>query len=152
PGCGVTYNLPKTSDCASTKNVAMTNKRLKKRPLSISDIVVWACAHREATGKWPTVVGGGIPAARFEPWRKIDKALRRGDRGLPGGSSLAQLLAERCGARNHKDLPSLTAEQILEWADEHHERTGEWPKSCSGSVTGARADGETWSGVHTALQ
>jgi hypothetical protein len=31
-----------------------------------------------------------------EKWRNIDNALRYGLRGLPGGSSLAKLLAEKC--------------------------------------------------------
>jgi hypothetical protein len=47
-------------------------------------------------------------------------ALRLGLRGLPGGSSLARLLDEQRRVRNVKNLPPLTEEQILAWADEHH--------------------------------
>src|SRR5437764_60254 len=105
----------------------MRTPRLRRRPLTIREILAWASAHREATGKWPTVSSGRVLAARFEIWQGIDQALRLGLRDLPGGSSLAQLLAEQCGARNIKDLPPLTEEQILRWADAHHERTGSWP-------------------------
>ena len=39
---------------------------------------------------------GPIPEAPWEGWRRnVDAALRKGVRGLPGGSSLAQLLRQR---------------------------------------------------------
>src|SRR5262245_38749173 len=44
----------------------------------------------------------------------------------------------------------LTINQILDWADEHHERTGRWPGKVSGPV-GAEL-GETWAGVNHALE
>src|SRR5260370_20615251 len=114
----------------------MRKGRLKKRPLSVPDIISWAQAYREATGRWPTVKSGTIDEARFESWGIVDKALRRGGRGLPGGTSLVQLLADHCGARNPQDQPPLTAEQILTWADEHLARTGRWPNDKSGRIPG----------------
>src|SRR5262245_35930304 len=48
-----------------------------------------------------------------------DAALRLGLRGLPGGSSLARLLAARRGVRNHLDLPPLTVTKVLAWADRY---------------------------------
>src|SRR5438445_174052 len=68
-----------------------------------------------------------------------------GERGLPGGSSLA---GQR-GVRNDKDVPRLTQKQILAWADEHHQATGAWPKARSGAI--AAAPGETWCAVELAL-
>ena len=73
----------------------------------------------------------------------------RGNRGLPGGSSLARLLAEHRGARNPKDLPPLTIEQILAWADAHRAATGRWPVGLSGPV--AEGSEETWAVVNKAL-
>jgi hypothetical protein len=96
------------------------------------------------------VRSGRIAEAPHETWFKVDKALNRGQRGLSGHSSLAKLLAEHKGVRNHMDLPPLTAKQILVWADAHHARTGNWPKSTSGSITDAQ--GETWSGVGQLLK
>src|SRR5439155_16597463 len=76
------------------------------------------------------------------------KALRRGRRGLPE-SSLADLLAQHRGRRNHYDLPPLTLAQVTAWCDDHHERTGTWPTRTAGPVLAA--PGEVWSAVATAL-
>jgi hypothetical protein len=46
--------------------------------------------------------------------------------------------------------PTLTVQQILAWADAHHERTGQWPLQRSGPVTDA--PGETWSAIDVALR
>jgi hypothetical protein len=64
------------------------------------------------TGDWPHRESGQIPGSLGEKWRRVDNALVYGLRGLPGGSSLAQLLAERRGVRNIRRLPRLTEEQI----------------------------------------
>jgi hypothetical protein len=63
-------------------------------------------------------------------------ALRKGLRGLPGGSSLAQLLAERRAVRNLSTLPDLAVESILAWADAFHQRQGTWPHVNSGAIRG----------------
>src|SRR5262249_11074482 len=76
-------------------------------------------------------------------------ALQRGERGLPGGSSLARLLAAERGARNQAGLPPLTVERILAWADAHHARTGRWPTEVSGPIP--EAPGETWGRIRHAL-
>ena len=62
-----------------------------------------------------------------ETWTNLDMALRRGNRGLLGGSSLARLLAERRGRRNPAQLPPWSVEQILDWADAFHAEHGRWP-------------------------
>ncbi|OWK40200.1 hypothetical protein FRUB_05119 [Fimbriiglobus ruber] len=79
----------------------------------------------------------------------MDAALVMGVRGLPGGSSLAKLLAEHRGVRNKQALPQLATEQIREWIEAYHERTGEWPKPGSGLIP--ESPGETWAAVNTAL-
>jgi hypothetical protein len=68
----------------------------------------------------------------------------------PGGSSLAQLLAERHGVRNVADLPTLTRTDILAWADAHYARTGAWPTEDSGSIP--EAPGEVWQNLATSLR
>jgi hypothetical protein len=128
----------------------MSEKRLAKRPLSIREILAWARAYREATGRWPTVYSGLIAEAPLESWRNVDAALRQGLRGLPRGSSLAQLLVEQCGARNPKEAPPVTLEQVLAWADEHHARTGKWPSSRSGRIPDS--GGEKWKALNRALE
>jgi hypothetical protein len=118
--------------------------------LSISQVLDWADAHHARTGKWPNRVAGPIPQAPAESWRKVNAALSNGSRGLPGGSSLAQLLAARRGVRNCKQPPELSISQILAWADAFHARTGDWPNLTSGPIP--EAPGETWGAVQLALK
>ncbi len=68
---------------------------------------------------------------------------------MPGGSSLARLLAEHRGRRNGSALPPLCEKQILAWADAHFARTGDWPHVRSGPIREAPA--ETWNGINHAL-
>jgi hypothetical protein len=83
-----------------------------KRPLVLQEILHSADAHRETTGRWPTRASGLVLGMRGETWAAIDRALRHGLRGLPGGSSLAQLLARQRKARPLHQLPLLTEEQV----------------------------------------
>jgi hypothetical protein len=116
----------------------------RRRPaLTEAQILAWAERHYQRTGHWASAVSGAVKGVTGLSWRIIDAALRGGYRGLPGDDSLARLLARHEG-RELRPGP-LTVEQILAWADAHHERTGEWPKSTSGAV--ADAPGETWSAI-----
>jgi hypothetical protein len=118
-------------------------------PLSEGRIVAWARAHKRAAGRWPTAVSGPVAGAVGETWQGLDGALRGGSRGLPGGDSLARLLARRCGKPYLPDRPPLSVAQVLAWADKHRRRTGAWPKATSGPVPGTK--GETWAAVNNAL-
>jgi hypothetical protein len=124
--------------------------RRRKARLTETRILAWADAHKARTGRWPRLDSGAVPESPGEDWRRIDRALRRGDRGLPGGSSLARLLGRRRGVRNPMAPPALTEGQILAWADAHRAQTGAWPTSASGPVRGA--PGETWWALDKALQ
>jgi hypothetical protein len=123
---------------------------LRKRPLTIREVLDWASRHKETTGKWPTQDSGDIPGSHGETWLRVDAALRYGHRGLPGGSSLRRLLAEKFGARNIKALPDLSEQQILSWADNHHQRTGAWPSRHSGTIPDTT--GDNWQQIETALR
>jgi hypothetical protein len=118
--------------------------------LTLVQILAWADSLRERTGRWPRVASGPVTEGRGEDWRNINIALRDGTRGLPGGDSLAQLLARRRRVRNRKALPPLTVRQILSWADAFHDRTGRWPQLNSGWIGGGAKT--TWSAVDTALR
>ena len=71
------------------------------------------------------------------------QCLERGCRGLPGGESLLKLLAQFRGKRLECDRPRVTVEQILTWANVHHERVGRWPTRDSGPIHGV--PDEKWS-------
>ncbi len=59
--------------------------------LTIEMIMKWAKAHRQKTGRLPNHLSGPISGVRGATWNNVDSALRRGSRGLPGGSSLARV-------------------------------------------------------------
>ncbi len=117
--------------------------------LSDDQILEWADRHHTLTGEWPILSSGGIPGVQGETWNAVDHSLRIGRRGLPGNSSLAQLLEARRGVRNVQALPDLTIEEILSWADAFHDLNGEWPVRTSGMITGTM--GESWSAIAQAL-
>ena len=117
--------------------------------LTDGQILAWADVYFQRTGKWPSRYSGPIHGAADETWSGVDSALNSGGRGLSGGYSLTRLLAKHRGVRNSKDLPTLTVEHVLTWADAHHARTGKWPRSSSGAIHDA--PGETWNGIQQAL-
>lgn len=112
-------------------------------------VLFWADEHLRRTGKWPHENSGEVMDGVGETWKNVDAALRLGFRGFSGGSSLAKLLARCRGIRNRSNIPRLTVEQILEWADAHHDRTGKWPQVKSGPITESPV--ETWMAVEAAL-
>jgi hypothetical protein len=117
--------------------------------LTESTILKWADDHYKRTGKWPTNKSRLIIVAPSETWSGVNRALYNGSRGLAKQSSLAQLLAKERGARNKKDLPSLTESIILKWADNHYKSTGKWPNAKSGLVHAT--PGEKWNNIDAAL-
>jgi hypothetical protein len=123
----------------------------KLRPiLPVEQILSWADAHRRRSGRWPNLNSGPVHGAAGETWYNVNAALRDGWRGLPGGDSLARLLARSRGAPKGSAKPPLTATMILSWADDHHKKTGSWPTRTSAPV--AAAPGERWAGIDTALR
>jgi hypothetical protein len=124
------------------------NRNLPK--LRVNDILRWADAHRSRAGHWPGKQSGPIAEAPGETWSAVDAALIIGRRNLPGGSSLATLLALHRGVRNKADLPELKVKDIVRWANAHRRRTGRWPAVKAGPIP--EASGETWAAVDDALR
>jgi hypothetical protein len=137
---------------AITAGTMIQQVLLQRRPsLSIEAILEWADEHRRCTGEWPKVMTLERPSLPpGESWKAINEALRLGHRGLPGGDSLPRLLARERGARNHRGLPQLTEERILQWARAHHRRTGRWPSARAGVVCGSAE--EVWGNIDAALR
>ncbi len=126
-------------------------RRRDKSPLTVEQILAWADEHYARTGDWPSVTTTGvIPGTVGTTWGSVNAALFHGRRGLPGGSSLARVLAEHRGCRRHwRNQPQLSEEEILAWIDDHFQRTGNWPNSDSGVVLAAPH--ETWQKIANAL-
>lgn len=118
--------------------------------LSESQILVWADAHFARFKKWPNLSSGHISETVDDTWRRVDKALRLGYRGLRGGDSLARFLKRHRGVRHRLELPSLSPQQILEWADAFFARKKRWPTQHCGPI--ADAPGETWKAINHALR
>jgi hypothetical protein len=121
-------------------------------PLSVEQILDWADAHRAVHGCWPRVGAGAVVGVPGEYWNGIDRALKRGFRGLPGGTTLKRLLVERRGTDARLRLSELSIAQILSWADRYHKRHGRWPSEASGPVGGGAAAGVTWGGIGHCLR
>ena len=132
--------------CSSLARLLAQHRGVRNRkalpPLTEQQLLAWADAFHQREGTWPTPHAGAILEAPGETWLAADMALRHGQRGLAGGSSLALLLAEHRPVRNVWTRPDLAIEQILAWADVHHRRTGKWPHLESGAIDDA--PDETW--------
>jgi hypothetical protein len=121
--------------------------RLSAPKLTTRKILAWADVHFRDFGDWPTT-GDRRDPAPGENWNAINAALERGSRGLPGGSSLAKLLATKRGVRRGRHASRLTVSMIAEWAKSHYRRTGKWPTLSSGLVHGTS---ERWNNLDQLL-
>ncbi len=111
----------------------------------------WARSHHELMGKWPGRDSGTVTGGPEVTWSTIDRCLKSGGHGLPGGSSLSLLIKDFGGLQNlRRAKPGLTRRQVLDWIDLHHERTGKWPDRDSGPVIGG--GGISWGTVDKRLR
>lgn len=117
--------------------------------LTVKRILAMADQYVRIHGRWPKRNSGPVRIHGGGTWYGINTALIKGCRGLPGGISLAQLLAAKRAVRNQGALPALRKKAILAWASDHFKRTGAWPTRGSGLVY--EAPGETWAGINVAL-
>lgn len=92
--------LPGGSSLAHLLGEARGARNVANPPrLSAQQVLDWADAFFRNQGRWPTETSGSVAEAPGETWHGIDRALRAGVRGFPGGSSLARLLARYRGVR-----------------------------------------------------
>jgi len=118
--------------------------------LELEQIMLWAREHHAQTGQWPSRKSGPIPGAGGETWWTIDDALKKGSRGLSGGPSLADLLADNgLLCRRTRGL-SFSEDRILEWADSYHAQHGVWPQASSGPIPESKR--ATWTRVDRSLR
>lgn len=117
--------------------------------LTVEQIVGWMRAYRAEHGRMPSAHSGPVPGTE-ETFIGLDRVLREGRRGLPAGLSIARLASEYLGHQSKRDLPPLSEELILRWADEHKRRRGRWPTESSGQVESAPR--EKWINVSAALR
>jgi hypothetical protein len=132
-----------------TKRAKKSKAQRLRYSLTI-DSVLSACDLFHKTHKtWPRRTSGKITGITGRTWAQINSSLIRGSYGLPGNSSLAQLLLEKRSVQHHLAKPKLTEHLILRWADLHRKRTGQWPTHKSGPVK--ESPNDTWLGIRKAL-
>jgi hypothetical protein len=119
------------------------------RRLSHALVLKWADEHFARTGRWPIVLSGKILNHPKETWVAINEALRHGRRGLPGGTTLAQLLTEHRGVKYDPFVANLTVRQIQAWADDYFRQNKRWPTAKSGRNSQARM---SWAVIDRALR
>src|SRR5207244_4434814 len=56
--------------------------------LSVAQILAWADQYQRRTGRWPRTSTEPVTPGAPVTWRTVDYCLRKGQRGMPGGSSL----------------------------------------------------------------
>jgi hypothetical protein len=121
-----------------------------RTPLTEDRIIAWAREYQRAAGQWPDSTSGPVAGCPGETWAAVNGALRFGRRGLPGGETLYRLLARCCGFRHPTEMPALDVGKILNWADQHRLRTGDWPRPSDGAVV--EAPDESWRAIDGALR
>src|SRR5688572_15325045 len=121
------------------------------RQITIADIIRFADRHHQMSGQWPISRDGPVFGEDGLTWEGINTCLRKGGRGLPGGTSLARVLAKhRPTVDRRRVRPDLTAKQVLEWVQSHQMRTGRWPHRESGKVR--EAPDVTWATIDRTLR
>ena len=94
----------------------MAEYRDVRAPLTVERILAWADAYHADQGQWPGAQHKPV-AGRGRNLRRIDKALKVGSRGLPGGTSLTHLLVEYRGPEASLRPRRLSLGKIRRWAD-----------------------------------
>jgi hypothetical protein len=72
----------------------------------LQQIEGWARSHQRRRSCWPTCRSSDVVDAPGEAWRAVDKALRQGSRGLPGGDSLARLVGRLRASKARRSMVS----------------------------------------------
>jgi len=120
-----------------------------KPPLTIEDILDWADQHYAQHSAWPTHLSGDIKGTS-ETWAGINHALERGHRGLVvSGYTIAKLLQEHRGVRNRGNLPDLSEDIVIGYADDYFASNKTWPQRDSGPIPGTA---DTWASISVALR
>lgn len=139
--------LPKAGSLAQLL-AAHRNVENRRDPesLTVMRIKGWIKSFHKTHGEWPNNTSGKAHGASSPTWGQINRALSQGLRGLPGGSSLAKVVADVRGvAYRHEEL---TEDYICELAKKHKDKYGAWPSQKSGKIDGTNY---TWKQIDGSL-
>ncbi len=79
---------------ARRRRIRRLEARWPKPRLKFAQILKWADEFHRRKGRWPHHFDGRIQGAGDDTWARVNDALARGNRGLPGRSSLAFVAGE----------------------------------------------------------
>ena len=122
-------------------------KNGKRNNLTEDQILNWAKDWFQQTGKYPRDkprLASDIIPGTYEKWSNISQCLRLGLRGLPGGSSLKQLLVKH-GLSNLLDEKT-----IILWAREWIRENGKPPSTISHQII--PGTNEKWININSTLK
>jgi hypothetical protein len=131
--------------------------QLSRTPLTKDLIIDWVHQHISKYNKKPRMLSGKIEFAsgpyKGITWSAVNSALWKGGRGLVGGSSLANLIAEEFGIKNKMNLPPLTEKIICDWVGKFIEKNKRKPTKSDGIIEFANNEykGETWKTINFSL-
>jgi hypothetical protein len=126
------------------------------RKLTIEDVVQMIINHKKITDEYPTNNSGHvIGEPERECWNNIAQALYLGTRGLrydpnyKTRMSLGTLMESRFSDYKRENNRPLTIDNIMEWADQHYQKTGKYPNQRSGR--GFLPNREHWGLINNSL-
>jgi hypothetical protein len=126
---------------------------LKNDKPDLTDAIIMAAVGKYyiRTGSYPTELSQGASSdfGYPEKWKRVDRALSMGFRGLTGGSSLSKLYI-KYGLRAQK--PDLSENTVMAASLKFLKRTGKLPSQHSGDASADFGYPETWVAVNTALR
>jgi hypothetical protein len=115
-------------------------------------IVEWAKKYFLVHNKYPSIrtkPSDWLPEG--ETWIALDIALKRGTRGLPGGSSVAKLFEKYFGIRNKTNIPKISEQCIIDYMIVFKDKYGYFPHAHS-KENEMLPSGESWHGFDKALR
>jgi len=131
-----------------TNRTSLTTLLRGDRSLTEERIIRAAQNWMKSSGKWPAQGSGWCAELRCS-WARVNAALREGQRGLQGGSSISKLLEERGLVVNLQSKSRhISIDQIVTAAQDWKRNTGKRPGQLSGIDP---VLGRTWGAVNLAL-
>lgn len=147
--------LPKGLSLADLMKMEFGIKNPKNTPtLTEAEIKELIKRFIELHGRKPQATDGQVESIEDITWENIDRRLRDGQCGLPGGSSLSMFIEQHFGIRDQVNVPEIPLTLIHNWVQSHLDKYKSKPIAKSGKVDFARGAYQniSWHSVNQALK
>jgi len=122
----------------------------KKYILSSETIVEWIKLFHDKYGEYPKFNDSRRIPEMDLSWCAIDASLKRGQNGLPGGDSVANMIYRYFGKKNIKNLHNLYIDEIVDWMILFEKEYGKYPTQQDNRVIKEMGE-ETWKSINSSL-